>query len=179
MPALTMQSGQMIGVLAKSGSERTKFAELAAQKNPILGSDPFRAFTPGQTIARQMGSTTADERVAALEAVGLNFECAWRFPHEFSAGQLQRLSLSRALAAQPSVLVCNDAISQLDAISAGLLLDCLDSVRLMRPGMGVLFLAKEPQFLPADCDHFYQLADGELVDLPAPVPNIDPVLALA
>ena len=98
--------------------------KMRAKMQPIF-QDPFASLNPrmnvGDIIGEPLfvhglasGKALNDKVNELLEMVGLAPEMAERYPHEFSGGQRQRIGIARALAASPSFIVCDEAVSALD-----------------------------------------------------------------
>jgi len=114
----------------------------------IVFQDPYASLNPRRTVADIIGlplrvheklnrTAIRDRVVQMLERVGLSAAHLDRFPHQFSGGQRQRINIARALVANPEFVVCDEAVSALDAsVQAQILLLLAE----LRKGLGLTYL---------------------------------------
>jgi peptide/nickel transport system ATP-binding protein len=123
------------------------------RRMPIVFQDPISSLNPrrniGGTIAEPLryagnGDAGAQARKAEelLDRVGLDPAFASRKPHQLSGGQCQRVSIARALAAQPQLLICDEAVSALDVSVQAQIVNLLQDLR-REQGLALLFISHD------------------------------------
>ncbi len=135
---------------------KTKGEELRKMRRrmQMIFQDPYASLNPRMTVGsiigeplevHGIGSGRKDrqERVQALlKTVGLNPYFVNRYPHEFSGGQRQRIGIARALAVNPSFIVCDEPISALDVSIQAQIINLLEDLQ-EELGLTYLFIAHD------------------------------------
>ncbi len=146
------------GEIRFAGTDITKAsaAEMKAlrRKIQVIFQDPYSSLNPRMTVGEIIGEPLHVYKLAAgkreqharvqelLQQVGLRPEMAARYPHQLSGGQRQRVGIARALAMEPSFIVCDEAVSALDVSIQGQIINLLEDLQ-RRLGLAYLFIAHD------------------------------------
>jgi len=145
------------------------------RKMQMIFQDPYASLNPRMTVAQLVGeplivhsaATGAEitERVAhLLELVNLNPAFATRYPHEFSCGQRQRIGVARALALQPSFIICDEPISALDVSIQAQVVNLLEELQ-EQFHLTYLFIAHDLSMVKHISDRVAVMYLGVIVEL--------------
>ena len=139
--------------------------------------NPFETFNPLRQVERYFFETIANFRLArsrteavaridqVLEAVGLNYkEIAGRYPSEFSGGQLQRISIGKALLTKPSLLVADEPVSMLDSSLRMSICNLFKELK-ERFGLSIIYVTHDLATAYYACDRIAIMFRGNLVEM--------------
>ena len=160
----------------------TRLAELskkemkkARKKMQVVFQDPYSSLNPRMTIFEVLSeplnsffpSMTQDsieqDVEAAILEVGLDVGFLGRYPHELSGGQCQRIAIARALMPKPQLLICDEAVSALDASIRAEIIDLLLNIKQKRK-LTMIFIAHDLAVVKKICDRVIVMQKGKIVE---------------
>jgi peptide/nickel transport system ATP-binding protein len=157
-------------VTALRGSELGR----SRRQMQMVFQDPFSSLDPNHTIGDTVSeplvlhtALSAEQRRARtrelLALVGLGAVPLDRFPHQFSGGQRQRIAIARALAVNPSLLVCDEAVSALDVSTQAQVLNLLSDLQ-RELGTAYLFISHDLSVVRHIADRIAVMYLGQIVE---------------
>ena len=168
------------GTVQFEGTELTeiKGEELRRMRRAMqmIFQDPYASLNPRMTVGsivseplevHNIGNSRKErqERVQELlKIVGLNPYFVNRYPHEFSGGQRQRIGVARALAVNPSFIVCDEPISALDVSIQAQIINLLEDLQ-EELGLTYLFIAHDLSVVRHISDRIAVMYLGKIVEL--------------
>jgi oligopeptide transport system ATP-binding protein len=141
----------------------------------VIFQDPFSSLNPRMRVVDIIGEAmevhgltsgpgTEDRVVDLLRRVGLSPAWINRYPHEFSGGQRQRIGIARAIALEPKLVVCDEAVSALDVSIQAQIINLLMDLR-REMGLAYLFIAHDLSVVRHLSQRVAVMYLGELAEL--------------
>lgn len=185
-----LDKGEIVGIIGQSGSGKSTIAKtlvgierknrgnvvIAAKSIQMVFQDAVGSLNPRMTvratlkevIRRGKGVKRTDESledriVKLLSHVGLSKAVLDQYPREMSGGQCQRISIARALAFDPDVIVADEPVSALDVSVQAKVLNLLRDLR-DECSLSILLIAHDLAVVKNVCDRVYVMEKGVFVD---------------
>lgn len=188
--SFVLPKGKILGLVGRSGSGKSTLARMIVGITPpssgyvffnkklktgllprqiqMVFQNPFSSLNPMQRIEKILKEPTDIHRLPSraeelLEMVCMPKEIGGRFPDELSGGQKQRIAIARALALNPSVLICDEPVSALDVSIQAQILNLLKQLQ-KQLGLTILFISHDFSVVEYLCDEIALMEGGKFLE---------------
>ena len=179
-----LNKGETLGLIGPSGSGKSSIGRAVVDLVPcsqrtrdyhgnkgniqFIFQDPSSALNRSKKVGaildavlrkhrQELNAKGREEAVnSLLEEVGLKAADREKRPRDFSGGQRQRIGIARALAANPSVLICDESVSALDVSVQSQVLNLLNTIKIERD-LSMIFISHDPDVVKYMCDRVQHL----------------------
>ncbi len=183
--SFTLREGEILGIVGESGSGKSTIAKtVIGLETPSQGEiiradvpvqmvfqDAVGSLNPRMTVRQTLAEVLKVCRIAKfsepkqlLDLVGLSAAVLDQYPREMSGGQCQRVSIARALACEPRVLIADEPVSALDVSVQARVLNLLRDLR-RDLGLSILLIAHDLAVVKNVCDRICVMEKGLFVDV--------------
>ena len=168
------------GTITYNGDDITRLSKKKMKKYrqhmQIVFQDPFSSLDSRMKVGKIIEEPliinnvykTKEERLARvaelMDQVGLDPSYVDRYPHEFSGGQRQRIVIARALATNPDLLFCDEAVSALDVSVRAQILNLLDDLQ-KELKLTYMFVSHDLSVIEHICDRVVIMYLGKVVEI--------------
>jgi ABC-type oligopeptide transport system ATPase subunit len=144
-------------------------------KLQMVFQDPLASLNPRKTVLDNIGEpllfhkmiSSRDEQVQEvkriLSKIGIPSSALDQYPHQFSGGQQQRLSIGRAIGLNPKLVICDEAVSALDLSVQAQILNLLQDLK-QDYGLSYLFISHDLSVVRHFCDRILVMYKGKIVE---------------
>ena len=158
-------------ILSMNNKQTKKFRK----NTQVVFQDPFSSLNPRMTASEILAeplhsffpkttkSTAIQIITGCLDDVGLGAGFLGRYPHELSGGQCQRVAIARALISKPKLLVCDEAVSALDASIRAEIIELLLKLKQHKK-LTMIFIAHDLAVVKKICDRVLVMQKGVLIE---------------
>ena len=181
--SFALGAGEILGIVGESGSGKSTIAKtlmglqpksggelhVRARSMQMIFQDAVGSLNPRMTVRQtlcevlKVRGVTSRSPEALLDLVGLSRAVLDQYPREMSGGQCQRVSVARALACEPQVLVADEPVSALDVSVQARVLNLLRDLR-RDLGLAILLIAHDLAVVKNVCDRICVMERGVFVD---------------
>ena len=168
------------GQVLFEGRDLTKLDETGLRdmrrRMQVIFQDPYSSLNPRMTVGQMLTEPLAVHGIVRdataraarvrdlLERVGLSPQHSLRYPHELSGGQRQRVGIARALAMEPTLIVCDEPVSALDVSIQAQIINLLEDLQ-QELGLTYLFIAHDLAVVRHISDRIAVMYLGKIVEI--------------